>query len=110
MIVAASFVLGSFVTLALQQAFGLLAAQRYVLILDALVFLIGLKIALCSTSYWPLWFCGLLLVSVATSIASLLFPTSVPAIYVDLAGFWAIPALASAAIGVIIDGREAKAN
>lgn len=105
MIVAASIVAATLLTFCLHQAFGMLPAQPYVLIVDALLFAVGLRIAFTSNSFWPLWFCGFILVSLATGIASLLFPTAVPAIYIDLAGFWSIPTVASAAIGVMMDSR-----
>jgi hypothetical protein len=98
--------MATILTFGVHQVFGQLAAQPYVLIIDASLFAVGLKIALASNCHWPLWFCGFTLVSLATSIASLIFPTEIPALYIDLAGFWSIPTVASAAIGVVLDSRE----
>jgi hypothetical protein len=81
------------------------SAPLIVLGIDLSLLIFVATLALSESSYWPLWFTGFHSISVATGIAHLTFPVTVSEIYIDAAGFWALPALATAATGVILDRR-----
>lgn len=55
--------------------------------------------------YWPIWFAGFHSIAVASQISRLAYSVSTPSIYVDLAGFWSIPAFLVLVIGVNLDRR-----
>jgi hypothetical protein len=82
------------------------SAPLIVLGIDLSLLIFVATLALYESSYWPLWFTGFHSISVATGLAHLLFPVKLSEIYVDAAGFWALPALAAAAAGVILDHRQ----
>jgi hypothetical protein len=94
-------------TLTLHILMGVEDAQPYVLITDLGLLAFTGVIALRAESYWPMWFTGFHSIAVATGLARFTFPVSVPQIYIDAAGFWALPALGFATIGVLLD-RKAK--
>lgn len=71
--------------------------------IDAFVLAIGLLILIRTDAFWPIWFCGFHLISVASQLARLVVPSAIPEMYANVAGFWAVPALVTMAIGVCKD-------
>lgn len=80
-------------------------ARLVVLVIDVGVFAIIIAIALRSRSYWPIWFSAFQMITVATHFAQMTIPSSIPGIYGNAAGFWALPALGAAVVGVMLDRR-----
>ena len=70
---------------------------------DVILLSIAVAVALESARFWPLWFGGFELITVACHIAKWAFPATIPQIYTDTAGFWSLPALTSASLGIILD-------
>ena len=105
-LLAAAAAIATIATFALHRLVGVLAAQSYVLLVDCLLLSVGLYLAIKSSVYWSIWFSGFMSISVATSLANMLFPTAIPSLYVDLSGFWSIPALSASVIGVCLDRRS----
>jgi hypothetical protein len=78
----------------------------FTFIADILIFIFCIFILVKSNRYWPIWFASFQFITLATHFASLVFSIE-DSYYVFLfAGFWAIPALLSMAIGVILDYRS----
>ena len=73
---------------------------------SALLIAVG-WLALRTDRYWPLWFAGLQLAAVLTSLSALLMSEENRWIFQTLGGFWAIPALVVMCIGLAKD-RLAK--
>ena len=73
---------------------------------SALLIAVG-WLALRTDRYWPLWFAGLQLADVLTSLSALLMSGENRWIFQTLGGFWAIPALVVMCIGLAKD-RLAK--
>ena len=90
-------------TFAVNFALGFLKAQPIVLLVD--VGLLGYVFMLAnhSKAYWPIWFVGFHLIGVSSGIAYAIFSASIPELYIDTSGIWAVPALGAAAIGVMLD-------
>lgn len=82
-----------------------LVAQPLVVIIDSLLLAAVAHIAMTSKAYWPVWFCGFHTVTVASGLAGIAFPAQLPLLYTNLAGFWAVPALAAAVAGILLDRR-----
>ena len=57
-------------------------------------------------AFWPIWFAGFQLITVASEVARLAFSGAIPEMYANVAGFWAIPALLTMAVGVMRDRRQ----
>ena len=93
----------SFLTLTLDGMLGMSASSVYVILIDALILIVALCIMAKSDAYWPVWFSGFHLIAVSTGLACILFPSSLPGIYADAAGFWALPALLALVIGTLAD-------
>lgn len=93
----------SFLTLVLHAILGMSASSVYVILIDALILIGALCVMAKSDAYWPIWFSGFHLIAVSTGLARILFPSSLPAIYGDAAGFWALPALLALVIGALAD-------
>lgn len=107
-IFAAVLVLASAATSAVTTLLGWINSQPYVLMVDVVLLLCALLLAFRSTSYWPIWFAAFQLIGVSSGLASVLFPTQLPNIYIMLAGFWSIPALTIMTIGVVRDHLAKK--
>ena len=84
---------------------GLEESQPFVIVIDMTLLAFSICLAAKSANFWPMWFSGFHMVAVATGFARFTFPTALPTIYTNTAGFWAIPALIAAAIGVLLDRR-----
>lgn len=82
-----------------QAAFGYL-------IIDIGLLLLVLGLALRLDVFWPMWFAGFQLITVASEFGRIILPGPVATFYGDLAGFWAVPALLSMAIGTVKDRQE----
>lgn len=92
-------------TLTLHLLMGVENSQPLVFLTDLTLLTFVGFIAVRCDRYWPLWFAGFHSISVATSLANLAFPIVVPEIYIDKSGFWALPALGAAVVGILLDRR-----
>lgn len=92
-------------TFVASRTFGISAAFKYVLLIDAAILVVALWLTARANSYWPIWFSGFHLIAVATGLAYLLFPPRIPGLYGDAAGFWALPALLAMVLGILADHR-----
>lgn len=93
------------VTFALNAELGLFETQNVVFAIDVAIFVVVLKILRTSPAYWPVWFAGFHAIIVATGLARLLFPSAVPAIYINAAGFWSLPVLLVLVLGTLADHK-----
>ena len=98
------------VTFYLNSSLGFSEARRWVLAVDGALLLVAMTTAATSSRFWPLWFAGFHTVAVASGISSQLLPGVFPRIYSDAAGFWALPALGTAVLGVARDRRRAAST
>lgn len=103
-------VVATVTTFGLHSAIGLEFAQPWVLVTDLIVLALIVHMAMTSDMHWPMWFCGFHAISVATGVARFSIPSEVPTIYTNFSGFWAIPALAAAVVGVLLDRRADLAS
>ena len=71
--------------------------------IDGLVLLVAGFMLVRSQAYWPIWFCGFQLITVASEVTRLITPSALPSMYANMAGFWSVPALMTMAIGVYRD-------
>ena len=108
--VAIACLTATFCTFGVNFILGFAGAQLAMVMIDAVLLIYVLRTALTSHAHWPLWFCGFHLVTVASEIAKITIPAETPLIYTNFAGFWALPALGAAAIGVILDRRVVEQN
>jgi len=92
-------------TFAANWAYGFNAARPAVLLVDIFLLATVTCIGICSKFYWPIWFCGFQAISVASGMAGLIFPTQLPLLYANFSGFWALPALGAAVVGILLDRR-----
>lgn len=92
-------------TYVLNASLGWSRALPYVTVVDTILLAVVLVIVAKSKRHWPIWFAGFHAVAVATGFAQLFFPNETPGIYIMMAGFWSLPALIAAAIGVFLDKR-----
>ena len=86
-----------------------ITAHAY-LAIDAMLLAIALYFVLRTTSYWPIWFAGFHSIAVASEIARLAYSGPMPGIYLDLAGFWSVPALLSMVMGINMDRHYQQAQ
>lgn len=93
------------VTFALNAGLGIFEMQNVVFAVDVAIFAFVLQIMRTSPAYWPVWFAGFHSIVVATGLARLLFPSTVPANYVDAAGFWSLPVLLVLVLGTLADHK-----
>lgn len=85
--------------------FGMRDAQYFVVLTDVALLICVVIIALRTSRHWPLWFAGFHLITVSAGIARLVSPSGLPEMYIDAAGFWALPALGAAVVGILLDHR-----
>ena len=90
-------------TLLANQAAGADGSGVMVLAIDFALFLLMTAAALRSSRHWPVWFSGFQLAAVLLGVTALLWPVEKQGIYRTLAGFFAIPALLSMALGLYLD-------
>jgi hypothetical protein len=102
---ALAIIFSTISTLIVNQSVGIEKSQPFVFVIDSILLIFSFWIALNSKYYWPIWFTGFHFITVSTYIARFLFPAEVPILYTNAAGFWALPALGSAAVGAIFDRR-----
>lgn len=102
-VVSAACALATLLTFVLNNYLGFVAAQLVVALLDAALLVVGIAIALRSTKFWPIWFSGFHMIAVASGTASQVFAGALPKMYTDAAGFWALPALGAAVLGIMRD-------
>ena len=95
-------------TLVVHQTLGLENSQPFVILIDTTLLVFCLYVAARSVYFWPIWFSGFHMVAVASGFARFAFPSELPTIYTNMAGFWAIPALLAATIGVLFDHRAVE--
>jgi hypothetical protein len=92
-------------TFSLNRFLGWDDAQIYITVIDSLLLILSLSFLSVTKAYWPIWFSAFQAIVVATSIAQLVFPNNVPAVYTNMQGFWFFPAVTSMVIGVMLDNR-----
>lgn len=95
----------SIATLALSANVGIVEAQHVLFAMDVAILVVILAIMHRSRAYWPVWFAGFHTIIVATGLAHLLFPSSIPGIYINAASFWSLPSLLVLALGTLTDHR-----
>lgn len=100
-------IIASTLTYFANAQFGFNSSRFHVLAIDSALLAIVTILAMRSRSYWPMWFAGFHMIAVATRLAQFVFPASIPGIYGNTAGFWALPALGVAVFGVLLDRRAA---
>lgn len=82
---------------------GITTALPIVAAIDVALLLFVLICVARRDRYWPIWFAGFHLNTIATEVGSIMFPGAIPGLYTNLAGAWALPALGAAALGVMRD-------
>ncbi len=83
---------------------------RYALIaIDLAILAVVLAIMRKSDAYWPVWFAGFQTIIVSTGLAHLILPSQVPAHYINLAGFWALPEMLVLVLGTVADYKARAA-
>ena len=75
------------------------------LIVDGMLLLIAFRHVVTQPVYWPIWFAGFQSITVASELARLILPGPLPAMYANVAGFWAVPALVTMAVGTAKDRK-----
>lgn len=73
------------------------------LAIDSSLLAISLYLVMKSSSYWPIWFSGFQSITVASELAKITHSGMEVGIYLDVAGFWSIPALIFMVVGVHLD-------
>ena len=104
----AAVVVATALTFVAQSIWGGREAYRIVFAIDIALWLLALIYVAKSARYWPIWFAGFHSITVATELGSMIFPGAMPGLYIDAAGFWALPALGFMAIAVTLDRRSSK--
>jgi hypothetical protein len=104
-LLAYGVIASTLLTLLAHIVFGIENARYWVLLIDVILLALIVGVVLSNNTHWPIWFAGFHMIAVATGLADALFPNTFPRLYINLAGFWALPALGSAAIGVVLDCR-----
>ena len=100
---AALLLLATLATAALGLAFGLFRGAEMVAWVDVALLLAAFGCLFRLDKFWPAWFAGFQSITVAAELAKALFPNDVPGLYVVVARFWSLPAIAAVAIGVFLD-------
>jgi hypothetical protein len=103
--IAVMCLIASSATFVANYRLGLLPAIPVVLVVDILLLMGAVYIALVTSRYWPLWFAGFHSISVACQLAEVSVKSDLDWLYGNKAGFWAVPALGAAVIGICIDKR-----
>jgi hypothetical protein len=80
-------------------------AEIYVATIDVVALVYALYLVSVTDRYWPMWFSAFQGVALATSIAQLVSPSNIPAVYTAMQSFWFFPAVGAMVVGVILDGR-----
>lgn len=82
--------------------------------IDSALLAIALLFVMKSSSYWPIWFSGFQSITVASEVAKITHSGMQVGMYLDVAGFWSIPALIFMVVGVNLDrvklGSESHKN
>lgn len=107
-IVVGAVVIALALTLAANTILGFAQSGSAVLLIDCALLAVVTLVALKSKRQWPVWFAGFQFAAVLFGIAATAFPTTQSAVYHTLAGFFAIPALLSMALGLFRDRQEEK--
>lgn len=84
--------------------------QFNLFLVDLLVLCGFVVLVLKSDRFWPLWACGIHLVSVATHLVMLFYPTVLPQAYRVVLGFWAYPMMAAIVVGALDPWRAKGTN
>lgn len=90
-------------TFVANSIWGITTALPIVAVIDGALLIFVLAYVARSDRYWPIWFAGFHLNTIATEMGSIMFPGALPGLYTNLAGAWALPALGAAAWGVMRD-------
>lgn len=92
-------------TFALNSIYGITAALDKIMLVDAALLLVACAYVALIDRFWPIWFAGFQLTTVATELAKIIFPDAVPGVYESAAGLWGLLALGSMAFAVTLDHR-----
>lgn len=96
-------IVATFATIAAIVKLGMTAALPFVATIDGALWGVSLLYVVRLDRYWPVWFAGFHLNSLATEVGAIIFPGAFATLNANLAGAWALPALGFAAIGVLKD-------
>ena len=108
---AAILLLGSGLTIAVEQAPGFWQGERTELVVIDLVLLLAFTIiALLSRRFWPLWATGFHLDAVATHFLVTIEPHGILQAYALVQGWWAYPMLLAMTLGTMRHRRLAVAQ
>lgn len=86
-----------------------ISAYAYLMI-DTALLALALIFVIKLDSYWPIWFAGFHSITVGSEISRLIYSGPFPSIYLDVAGFWSIPAFVAMAVGVNLDKYRQNGN
>ncbi len=86
--------------------YGVVGSITYVILIDACLLVLSYICMNRSCNFWPIWFASFQFITLATHFSSWVFSIENNYFMFLFAGFWAIPALLSMAIGVILDYRS----
>jgi hypothetical protein len=101
----AMIVVSVFATYLLNANLGWDNAEVYVATIDVFALAYALSLVSVTDRYWPMWFSAFQGVALATSIAQLVSPADIPAIYTAMQSFWFFPAVGAMVVGVMLDSR-----
>jgi hypothetical protein len=104
--IAIACLVGTLATFGTNVFIGFIESQLYILMIDCTILLVLIRVIQFSDRYWPIWFAGFHIISVCSQISYIVFPARIPALYDQLSGFWAVPALGTAAIGAWMDRKR----
>jgi hypothetical protein len=76
--------------------------------MDTLYLLSLYVLAIRSRRYWPIWSAGFQLLSVLTSVATIIDPTTPRLLYRAIETCWSIPIFATMTAGIILDRRASR--
>ena len=107
---AATIVAATVLSFVLNNWLGMITASPFIVAIDVVIWGIALTLALAADRYWPIWFAGFHLNTIATEVGSIVLPGTIPALYANLAGAWALPALGFAAAGVARDFKARQSG
>ena len=97
--IATSYLMTKFSLFYFEQS----TAIGIVWVIDIALLLSMFWIALKSDKYWPIWFCGFHLITVASHFSSLVAASETLTIVFNFSQFWSIPAIGAAVIGTYLD-------
>lgn len=97
-------------TYLINTSFSYQSAMIGVLAIDMTLCLLATLYAVFGKKYWPLWFAAFILIASLTGLSAIWFSDQNFWIFRTSAGFWAIPALLSMTLGILLDQRAMNAR